>query len=77
MPKRAKSAVKSKTIWGGVIALAGAALPIVQAELAASPPNATTRLIGLGLGILGAALVAQGRSGEPAPVRGLFTSKGH
>lgn len=74
--KRAKPAVRSKTIWGGLIAAAGAALPIVQAELATAPPGTTTRLVSLGLGILGATLVAQGRSGNPAPVRGLFRAKG-
>ena len=74
--RKAKPAVRSKTIWGGLIALAGAALPIVQAELATAPPNSTTRWVSLGLGILGAALVAQGRSGNPAPVRGLFKATG-
>lgn len=74
--KKAKPAIQSTTIWGGLIAAAGAALPIIQAELATAPPNSTTRWVGLGLGLLGAALVAQGRSGNPAPVRGLFTAKG-
>jgi len=76
MPKKAKPAVQSKTIWGGLIAAAGAALPLVQAELAAGQPNSTTRWLSFGLGVLGAALVAQGRAGQPAPVRGLFRANG-
>lgn len=63
-------------MWGGLISVLGAALPFITVELARMPPSPVTRWLGFLVAVAGGVMVARGRSGEPAPVRGLFSAKG-
>lgn len=52
------------------------AVPLVAEELAHMPDSSAVRWARLGVAAVGGYLVLRGRLGDPAPVRGLFRTKG-
>ena len=67
-----KPAIKCATMWGNLVAVMGAALPLISVELANFAPSRYVRLTALFVAIVGIVLSTWGRVVDTKKISGLW-----
>ena len=77
LPIVAKPALASSTIWGGIAAVAGVALPPLLSKIGVTPSDAAagSQLLGSLVSAAGGLLAIWGRSKATTIISGLFKTK--